>query len=95
MCIRDRYSVDIYPTFDRDNPVADPAAAVSIADNDILGKVTTTDGAQPQANEHTKLSITRETAQFFLLEQENNLGYNTTSNTLNSIVVTARLGDEE
>ena len=87
--------MDIYPTFDRDNPVADPAAAVSIADNDILGKVTTTDGAQPQANEDTKLSITRETAQFFLLEQENNLGYNTTSNTLNSVVVTARLGDEE
>ena len=90
-----QYAVDIYPTFDRDNPVADPAAAVSIADNDILGKVTTTDGAQPQANEDTKLSITRETAQFFLLEQENNLGYNTTSNTLNSVVVTARLGDEE
>ena len=90
-----QYAVDVYPTFDRDNPVADPAPSVSIADNDILGKVTTTDGAQPQANEDTQLSISRETAQFFLLEQENNLGYNTTSNTLNSVVVTARLGDEE
>ena len=90
-----QYAVDVYPTFDRDNPVADPAPAVSVADNDVLGKVTTTDGASPTPNEDTKLSITKETAQFFLLEQENNLGYNTTSNTLNSIVVTARLGDEE
>ena len=90
-----QYAVDVYPTFDRDNPLADPAPSVSIADNDILGKVTTTDGAQPQPNEDTKLSISKETAQFFLLEQENNLGYNTTSNTLNAVVVTARLGDEE
>ena len=88
-------TVDLYPAFDRDNPVADPAPAISVADNDILGLVTTTDGASPTPNEDTKLSITKETAQFFLLEQENNLGYNTTSNTLNNIVVTARLGDEE
>jgi hypothetical protein len=88
-------TVDLYPAFDRDNPVADPAPAISVADNDILGLVTTTDGAQPTPNEDTKLSITKESAQFFLLEQENNLGYNTTSNTLNNIVVTARLGDEE
>ena len=90
-----QYAVDVYPTFDRDNPVADPAPAVSVADNDVLGKVTTTDGASPTPNEDTKLSISKETAQFFLLEQENNLGYNTTSNTLNSVVVTGRLGDEE
>ena len=88
-------TVDVYPTFDRDNPVADPAPAVSVASNETLGAVTTTDGAQPNPAEDKKLSITKETAQFFLLEQENNLGYNTTANTLNSIVVTARLGDEE
>ena len=88
-------TVDLYPAFDRDNPVADPGPAVSVADNDVLGVVTTTDGATPTPNEDTKLSITKETTQFFLLEQENNLGYNTTSNTLNSIVVTARLCDEE
>ena len=88
-------SVDIYPAFDRDNPVADPAAAVSVADNETLGLVKTTDGASPTPNVDTQLSITKETAQFFLLENENNLGYNTTSNVLNSIVVTARLGDEE
>ena len=88
-------TVDIYPAFDRDNPVADPAAAVSIADNEILGLVRTTDGATPTPNEDTQLSITKETAQFFLLEGNNNLGYTTTTNTLSNIVVTARLGDEE
>ena len=88
-------TVDIYPAFDRDNPVADPAASVSVADNEVLGVVKTTDGATPTPNENKQLSITKETTQFILLETENNLGYNTTSNVLNSIVVTARLGDEE
>ena len=88
-------TVDIYPAFDRDNPVADPAAAVSIADNEVLGLVRTTDGATPTPNEDKQLSITKETAQFFLLESDNNLGYTTTTNTLANIVVTARLGDEE
>ena len=88
-------TVDIYPAFDRDNPVADPAASVSVADNEVLGVVRTTDGATPTPNENKQLSITKETTQFLLLETENNLGYNTTSNVLNSIVVTARLGDEE
>ena len=88
-------TVDIYPAFDRDNPVADPPAAVSIADNEVLGLVRTTDGATPTPNEDTQLSITKETAQFFLLESNNNLGYTTTTNTLANIVVTARLGDEE
>ena len=88
-------TVDIYPAFDRDNPVSDPAAAVSIADNQVLGLVKTTDGASPTPNENKQLSITKETTQFFLLESENNLGYSTTTNTLSNIVVTARLGDEE
>ena len=88
-------TVDLYPAFDRDNPVADPAAAVSIADNETLGLVRTTDGASPTPNEDTQRSITKESSQFFLLESENNLGYNTTSNVLNGISVTARLGDEE
>ena len=30
-------TVDLYPAFDRDNPVADPAASVSVADNEIFG----------------------------------------------------------
>ena len=88
-------TVDLYPAFDRDNPVADPAASVSVADNEILGLVRTTDGASPVPNEDTERSITKETSQFFLLESENNLGYNTTSNVLNGISVTARLGEAE
>ena len=88
-------TVDLYPAFDRDNPVADPSAAVSIASNETLGVVTTTDGASPTPAEDTERSITKETSQFFLLEAENNLGYNTTSNVLNGISVTARLGDAE
>ena len=87
--------VDLYPAFDRDNPVADPAAAVSIASNEVLGVVSTTDGASPTPNEDKQRSLTKETSQFFLLESENNLGYNTTSNVLNGISVTARLGDAE
>ena len=87
--------VDLYPAFDRDNPVADPAASVSIASNETLGVVTTTDGASPTPNQDTLRSITKETSQYFLLESENNLGYNTTSNVLNGISVTARLGDAE
>jgi hypothetical protein len=88
-------TVDLYPAFDRDNPVADPAASVSIASNETIGSVTTTDGASPTPNEDTQRSITKETSQFYLLEGENNLGYNTTSNVLNGISVTARLGDAE
>ena len=88
-------TVDLYPAFDRDNPVADPSASVSIASNETLGVITTTDGASPTPNEDTQRSITKETSQFYLLEGENNLGYNTTSNVLNGISVTARLGDAE
>ena len=87
--------VDLYPAFDRDNPVADPAAAVCIASNETLGVITTTDGASPTPNEDKQRSLTKETSQFILLESENNLGYNTTSNVLNNISVTARLGDAE
>lgn len=88
-------TVDLYPAFDRDNPVSDPVAAVSIADNETIGVVTTTDGASPTPNEDSQRSITKETSQYFLLESENNLGYNTTSNILNGISVTSRLGEAE
>ena len=88
-------TVDLYPAFDRDNPVADPAPSISIADNETLGLVKTTDGAQPTPNINTQLSITKETAQYYLQESQNNLGYTTASNVLNGISVTARLGDAE
>jgi hypothetical protein len=88
-------TVNLYPAFDRDNPVSDPLAAVSIADNETIGEIFTTDGASPTPNVDTLRSITKETSQYFLLESENNLGYNTTSNVLNGISVTARLGEAE
>jgi hypothetical protein len=88
-------TVDLYPAFDRDNPVSDPPAAVSIADNETIGEIFTTDGASPNPNVDTLRSITKETSQYFLLESENNLGYNTTSNVLNGISVTSRLGEAE
>lgn len=88
-------TVNLYPAFDRDNPVSDPPAAVSIADNETIGEVFTTDGASPNPNVDTLRSITKETSQYFLLESENNLGYNTTSNVLNGISVTSRLGEAE
>ena len=88
-------TVDLYPAFDRDNPVADPAASISIADNEVLALVKTTDGASPTPNENTQLSITKETTQYYLQESQNNLGYTTASNVLNGISVTARLGDAE
>ena len=61
----------------------------------IRDRVSTTDGASPTPNEDKQRSLTKETSQFFLLETENNLGYNTTSNVLNGISVTARLGEAE
>ena len=61
-------TVDLYPAFDRDNPVADPAASVSIADNEIIGEVFTTDGASPTANIDTERSITKETSQYICLK---------------------------
>jgi hypothetical protein len=86
---------EVYPSFDRDNPNADPQASVSIADNETIGLVYATDGATPTPNLDAQRSITKETAQFFLQETENNLGYTTVANVLNGITVTARLGDSE
>ena len=88
-------TVDLYPAFDRDNPVADPSASISIADNEVLGLVKTTDGASPTPNENKQLSITKETTQYYLQESQNNLGYTTASNVLNGISVTARAGEAE
>ena len=41
---------EVYPTFDRDNPKADPVAAQSVADNEVIGLVNSTDGATPTPN---------------------------------------------
>ena len=44
-------------TFDRDNPVADPLAAISVADNETIGLVNATDGANPTPAKDPKRSI--------------------------------------
>ena len=86
---------EVYPSFDRDNPNADPNAAVSVADNIIIGQVYSTDGATPTPNKDPKLSITKEAVLHYVAETENNLGYNPTNQSLSGTVITARIGDAE
>ena len=59
---------EVYPTFDRDNPLADPLAAVSVADNQIIGLVNATDGATPTPNLDPQRSITKEATEFLLAD---------------------------
>ena len=59
---------EVYPTFDRDNPVADPDAAVSVADNETIGLVNSTDGATPTPKNDPKRSITKEAIEFLLTD---------------------------
>jgi hypothetical protein len=85
---------EVYPSFDRDNPKADPSAAVSIADNVTIGLVYATDGALVP-NKDAKLSITKEATQFLLAESNNNLAWNSSAGTLGTYTLTAVLGDAE
>jgi hypothetical protein len=83
---------EVYPSFDRDNPNADPTATISVADNVIIGSVYgTSDGTIIDA----KKSITKEAAQFFLAETSNALGYSSILNKLGTTTVTAGAGDSE
>ena len=91
---------EVYPTFDRDNPVADPDAAVSVADNQIIGLVNATDGATPTPNLDPKLSITKESTQFLLTDTGwtqpgTTPNYDSVNKRLSNIELTARAGDEE
>ena len=85
---------EVYPSFDRDNPKADPSAAVSIADNVTIGLVYATDGALVPTKD-AKLSITKEATQFLLAESNNNLAWNSSAGTLGTYTLTAGLGDAE
>lgn len=91
---------EVYPTFDRDNPVADPDASISVADNVTIGLVNATDGATPTPNKDPKLSITKEATEFLLTDS----GWSPTGTTpnfdsvtgrLSTVELTARAGDEE
>ena len=90
---------EVYPTFDRDNPVADPDAAVSVADNETIGLVKATDGATPPNND-PKLSITKEAVVKLLTDTGwaqpgTTPGYESATERLSNIELTARSGDEE
>ena len=91
---------EVYPTFDRDNPVADPLAAVSVADNETIGLVNATDGANPTPAKDPKRSITKEGIQFLLTDTGwtqpgTTPNYDSVNARLSNIELTARNGDEE
>ena len=91
---------EVYPTFDRDNPLADPGAAISVADNETIGLVNATDGATPTPALDPKLSITKESIQFLLsdtgwTQPGTTPNYDSVNARLSSVAVTARAGDEE
>ena len=91
---------EVYPTFDRDNPLADPNASVSVADNQIIGLVNATDGATPTPNLDPKLSITKESTEFLLqdtgwTQPGSTPNYDSVNKRLSNIELTARAGDEE
>jgi hypothetical protein len=92
---------EVYPSFDRDNPVADPEAAVSVADKRIIGQVYATNGSTPAINnKDPQRSITKEA----ILKLIADTGWSQPGTTpnwdaintqLSGITLTARLGDEE
>ncbi len=91
---------EVYPTFDRDNPVADPDAAVSVADNETIGLVYSTDGATPTPNKDPKRSITKEGIVFMLTDSGwtqpgTTPNYDSVNGELSDVELTARAGDEE
>jgi len=91
---------EVYPTFDRDNPLADPDAAVSVADNETIGLVNATDGATPTPNKDPKLSITKEGTQLLLTDTGwqqpgTTPNYDSVNKRLSNVELTARSGDEE
>ena len=91
---------EVYPTFDRDNPVADPLPAVSVADNVIIGLVNATDGATPTPAKDPKRSITKEGIQFLLTDTGwtqpgTTPNYDSNNAKLSNVQLTARAGDEE
>ena len=91
---------EVYPTFDRDNPLADPIASVSVADNETIGLVYSTDGANPTPNKDPQRSITKEGVEFLLsdggwAQPGTTPNYDSVNERLSGIRVTARAGTEE
>jgi len=91
---------EVYPTFDRDNPIADPDASISVADNETIGLVYSTDGATPTPNADPQRSITKEATQFLLsdtgwTQPGTTPNYDSVNGRLSTVELTARSGDEE
>ena len=75
-------------------------ASISVADNETIGLVYSTDGATPTPNKDPKRSITKEAIQFLLsdtgwTQPGTTPNYDSVNATLSSIELTARSGDEE
>ena len=91
---------EVYPTFDRDNPLADPDPAISVADNQIIGLVNATDGATPTPNLDPQRSITKESTEFLLADTGwtqpgTTPNFDSVNGRLSNVELTARAGDEE
>ncbi|AFD02648.1 putative short tail fiber [Synechococcus phage S-MbCM6] len=90
---------EVYPTFDRDNPLGDPDPSVSVADNETIGLVYSTDGATPP-NKDPKLSITKEGIEFLLgdtgwVQPGTSPNWDSVNKRLSGVQLTSRYGDEE
>ena len=92
---------EVYPSFDRDNPVADPSAAVSVADKRIIGLVYSTNGATPAINNKdpqrsiTKESVLKLVADSGWSQPGTTPNWDAANIQLSGIPLTARLGDAE
>ena len=91
---------EVYPTFDRDNPLADPPAAISVADNQTIGLVNATDGATPTPALDPQRSITKEAVEFLLADTGwtqpgTTPAWDSVNDELSDVELTARAGDEE
>ena len=102
---------EVYPTFDRDNPLSDPGRAYSKADNQTIGLVYATNNQIPyDNNKDPKLSITKEAIVTLLTDtgwgepgtnpaysggQNNSAGENDGTGSLSGTKFTAATGDEE
>jgi len=91
---------EVYPTFDRDNPVGDATSSISVADNQTIGLVYSTDGATPTPNKDPKRSITKEAIEFLLgdtgwTQPGTTPNYDSVNSRLSNVRITSRAGDEE
>ena len=85
---------DLYPTLDKDNPIEDPDATVSVASNTTVGLVTSTDGSI----EDKSRSITKEAIAAYIEETRNNYvnaGNPNSPQLANYITLEARDGNAE